>query len=160
MPPGAAMTAAAERTPAATTPPAPPSSVADDRTESAPSTPTASLEETPPESLDMRREQAALALDRTLQQLATRAERFRSELRHYHNGCRTGGGPWPAAGCDSARADLHHDLRELETALETADEHARRSAVYPGVRADLRRRHGLDEDAWAALLRGAREALE
>jgi hypothetical protein len=122
--------------------------------------PSPSAEPTPVESLDDQRTRASEALDQRLQQLAPRVESFRVRLRHYENGCRSGGGPWPPSGCEVARTDLQQRLAELRSAVETADEQARRSAVYPGVRAEIRRRHGLDEDAWDALLRSALATLE
>jgi hypothetical protein len=114
----------------------------------------------PAESLDDLREKTAQALDGRLRQLAGRVETFRTNLREYENGCRSGGGPWPTSGCDAIRQDLRHRLDEMRTSLETLDEEARRAAVYPGVRAELRRRHGLDEDAWDTLERRAGETLE
>jgi hypothetical protein len=114
----------------------------------------------PVESLDDLRDKAAQAFDGGLLQLAGRVETFRSNLRDYENGCRSGGGPWPASGCDALRQDLRQRLDGIRTGLEAMDEDARRASVYPGVRAQLRRRHGLDEDAWDALLRRARETLE
>jgi hypothetical protein len=122
--------------------------------------PSPSAESTPVESLDDQRARASEALDQRLQQLAPRVENFRVRLRDYQNGCRSGGGPWPPSGCEMARTDLQQRLAELRSGVETADEQARRSAVYPGVRAQIRRRHGLDEDAWDALLRGALATLE
>lgn len=114
----------------------------------------------PAESLDDLRDKAAEAYDLGLQQLAARVERFRAAVRHYQNGCRSGGGPWPPSGCDAAREDLRRRLDEIRTTIETADEEARRAAVYPGVRAQIRRRHGMDEEAWSALLRRSLETLE
>lgn len=115
---------------------------------------------TPTESLDDLRDKAAQAYDSSLQQLAARVESFRLAVRDYQNGCRSGGGPWPPSGCDAVREDLRHRLDEIRTSVETSDEEARRAAVYPGVRAQIRRRHGLDEEAWSALLRRSLETLE
>jgi hypothetical protein len=114
----------------------------------------------PVESLDDLRDEAARALDGGLQRLAWRVETFRSNLRDYENGCRSGGGPWPASGCDALRQDLRQRLDGIRTSLEAMDEDARRGSVYPGVRAQIRRKHGLDEDAWDALLRRAQQTLE
>jgi hypothetical protein len=106
------------------------------------------------------REKAAQALDRSLEQLVPRVENFRADLRHFQNGCRSGGGPWPPSGCDSIREDLRQRLEQIRTSIESAEEQARRASVYPGVRAEIRRRHGLDDDAWNALQRLARDTLE
>jgi hypothetical protein len=112
------------------------------------------------ESLDEQREKVAHAIDGGLQQLATHVASFQNNLRDYQNGCRSGGGPWPASGCEAHRQDLRKRLDEIRSVLEALDEEARRASVYPGVRAELRRRHGLDEDAWETLQRRARETLE
>jgi len=117
-------------------------------------------EAAPLESLDDRRQRAAEELNRAFEQIAVKAERVRMEMRHYRDGCWTDAGPLPTSGCSGARQELRENFEQLRSQVEDAEERARHEAVYPGVRAEIRRRHALDEEAWNALLRSATEILE
>ena len=82
------------------------------------------------------------------------------QVRHFRDGCWTDAGPLPTGGCRAAREELRESFAQLRSLVEESEERARHEAVYPGVRAEIRRRHALDEDAWSALLKSATEVLE
>ncbi len=119
-----------------------------------------------PSTADALRADGTAAFDRTLGQLARRADALDAYWSGFVADCYAGpvagsfSRPWfalfdthamagvVAPGCSGAFAQLQQTGGAIRDDLRAADEAARRAGVFPGTRRDLRRRYRLDNPAW------------
>ena len=115
-----------------------------------------------PSPVDQARATAGQALDKTVAQLAQRAETLDRNWSSFKRVCYAGkvaGGfdhEWFAffdqramqgqvvPGCDLAFSDLRRDADDIRGGVAAADETARQSDVFPGDRRDVLRKYRLD----------------
>ena len=115
---------------------------------------------------DRQRDRAAAVLDAQLTAVARQADQLDASLNRflaaYFQGRVQGGPARPffalferdafqgtfVRGSEARLEDFRKAALDLRAFLQLAEEQARRADVYPGVRRDLRSRHGLDDRWW------------
>ena len=145
--------------------------VLDGRTAPAPSATSASspyqaLSPAVASPMDQRRNDAATVFEKTLAQLARRADALDDQWRNFRNTCYNGDvagsfdREWFALwdqramrgavspGCGAYFGQIRQTAFAIRDAVTAAEEAARRADVYPGTRRDTLRRHRLDYPGW------------
>ena len=90
----------------------------------------------PSDSVDAQRERGAAAYQAAMKNVSGRLSALRAHLKSYNEQCSGGllmgpSGAMRVQGCDQPRDEIGEALREIQAALEEAEEAARRSWVDP-----------------------------
>ena len=121
-----------------------------------------------PTDTEMAREQAIRGFDAQMAALGRQATQFARMVERFRDRCVNeqvvGAGvrdaTWQEAAayvemdraiaveCLGGRQQIRSLRSDIASALENAEEQARRDGLYPGVIREIRRRHGLDWDGW------------
>jgi hypothetical protein len=120
--------------------------------------------------LDTRRAAGAIEFEQMVKTLSSKADQADIAYERYVSGCRleittaeagavVGGRAWFAAAWSGVTTTRLADacteagtffslVRQVKQGMCLAEDTARRAAVYPGVRRDVRRKYRMDWDGW------------
>lgn len=114
-----------------------------------------------PSSVEAIRKRGEAALDQALRTLAGKAAQLVARVRFHKANCAGGGATFVGGrDCQELLGEMEQLAMEVGAGLEATEDEARSSLVEPGTVRDVRKKYGLDAQAWDDLAEAVHKASQ